>query len=82
MIKRNIKLIIEGIWIRKNKDYDGISWWMKREKHNILDNYWKKLWSCMEEIYLRKAHKEVIISIVDLSIRAIEVHIYNLICCV
>jgi hypothetical protein len=82
VIKQTIKPIIKGIWIRKNKDYNGISWGMKGEKHNILDNYWKKLWSYMEEIYLRKGHKKVIISIVDSSIQAIEVHIYNLICCV
>jgi hypothetical protein len=36
----------------------------------------------MEEMYLRTGHNGVINSIVDLSIRLIDIHIYELICCV
>ena len=36
----------------------------------------------MEEMYLRNGHKVVIISIVDLSFQAMDMHVYNLIYCV
>jgi hypothetical protein len=36
----------------------------------------------MEEMYLRNGYEGVIISIVDLSFQAINMHVYKLICCV
>jgi hypothetical protein len=39
MIKQTIKLRIEEIQIRKDEEYDGISWRVKEEKQNILNNY-------------------------------------------